>query len=315
MIDILDYQGQHVHMIGIGGSSMSGLAEMLLKEGYTVTGSDNANSHAVERLRNMGIVISVGHKAENVHGAKLLLFSVAAVLVEFALAAGFVLLTEKEPEKRGVKIQGLFRSNFVLIGLPLTEALAEGKDIGPVALLIAVVVPLFNAMAVVTLEAFRGNRPPVGKILGNILINPLIIASALGLLFLLTPLRLGTVLESTVRQISGVANPFMLFLLGAFFRFDGLRRYWRDLLEVSIGRLVIIPGVFLTAAWLLGFLGVAFAGLIPMLGSATAVSSFTMVQQLGGDDELAGDIVVITSALCVVTLFFWSFLFKTLGAF
>lgn len=246
---------------------------------------------------------------------KLLLFSVAAVLVEFALAAGFVLLTEKEPEKRGVKIQGLFRSNFVLIGLPLTEALAEGKDIGPVALLIAVVVPLFNAMAVVTLEAFRGNRPPVGKILGNILINPLIIASALGLLFLLTPLRLGTVLESTVRQISGVANPFMLFLLGAFFRFDGLRRYWRDLLEVSIGRLVIIPGVFLTAAWLLGFRGVAFAGLIPMLGSATAVSSFTMVQQLGGDDELAGDIVVITSALCVVTLFFWSFLFKTLGAF
>ena len=183
------------------------------------------------------------------------------------------------------------------------------------ALLIAVVVPLFNAMAVVTLEAFRGNRPPVGKILGNILINPLIIASALGLLFLLTPLRLGTVLESTVRQISGVANPFMLFLLGAFFRFDGLRRYWRDLLEVSIGRLVIIPGVFLTAAWLLGFRGVAFAGLIPMLGSATAVSSFTMVQQLGGDDELAGDIVVITSALCVVTLFFWSFLFKTLGAF
>ncbi|MBQ1459582.1 MAG: AEC family transporter [Oscillospiraceae bacterium] len=246
---------------------------------------------------------------------KLLLFSVAAVLVEFALAAGFVLLTEKEPEKRGVKIQGLFRSNFVLIGLPLTEALAEGKDIGPVALLIAVVVSLFNAMAVVTLEAFRGNRPPVGKILGNILINPLIIASALGLLFLLTPLRLGTVLESTVRQISGVANPFMLFLLGAFFRFDGLRRYWRDLLEVSIGRLVIIPGVFLTAAWLLGFRGVAFAGLIPMLGSATAVSSFTMVQQLGGDDELAGDIVVITSALCVVTLFFWSFLFKTLGAF
>ena len=246
---------------------------------------------------------------------KLLLFSVVAVLVEFALAAGFVLLTEKDPEKRGVKIQGLFRSNFVLIGLPLTEALAEGKDIGPVALLIAVVVPLFNAMAVVTLEAFRGNRPPVGKILVNILINPLIIASALGLLFLLTPLRLGTVLESTVRQISGVANPFMLFLLGAFFRFDGLRRYWRDLLEVSIGRLVVIPGVMLTAAWLLGFRGVAFAGLIPMFGSAAAVSSFTMVQQLGGDDELAGDIVVITSALCVVTLFGWSLLFKTLGAF
>ncbi len=246
---------------------------------------------------------------------KLLLFAVAAVLVEFGLAAAFVLATEKDPGKQGVKIQGLFRSNFVLIGLPLTEALLEGGDIGPTALLIAVVVPLFNAMAVVTLEAFRGARPQAGKILRNILINPLIISSALGLLFLTAGVRLGPVLESTVRQISGVANPFMLFLLGAFFRFDGLRRYRRDLLIVGAGRLVVIPGVMLTAAYLLGFRGAGFAGLISMFGSATAVSSFTMVQQLGGDDELAGDIVVTTSAACVITLFGWSLLFKTLGAF
>jgi len=77
MISIRDYQGKHVHMIGIGGSSMSGLAEMLLKEGYQVTGSDNANSHAVERLRKMGIDVHVGHHKENVQGADLLIFSAA----------------------------------------------------------------------------------------------------------------------------------------------------------------------------------------------------------------------------------------------
>ena len=77
MIDIHDYQGKRVHMIGIGGSSMSGLAEMLLKEGYTVTGSDNANSHAVERLRGMGIQVYVGHAAEHARGADLLIFSAA----------------------------------------------------------------------------------------------------------------------------------------------------------------------------------------------------------------------------------------------
>ena len=77
MIDILDYQGKRVHMIGIGGSSMSGLAEMLLKEGYAVTGSDNANSHAVERLREKGIPVALGHAAENVRGADLLVFSAA----------------------------------------------------------------------------------------------------------------------------------------------------------------------------------------------------------------------------------------------
>ena len=77
MVHIRDYQGKHVHMIGIGGSSMSGLAEMLLKEGYHLTGSDNANSHAVERLRNMGITVHVGHHKDNVQGADLLIFSAA----------------------------------------------------------------------------------------------------------------------------------------------------------------------------------------------------------------------------------------------
>lgn len=77
MIDIHDFAGKRVHMVGIGGSSMSGLAEMLLREGFMVTGSDNANSHAVERLRSMGIQVQVGHAAENVRGAALLIFSAA----------------------------------------------------------------------------------------------------------------------------------------------------------------------------------------------------------------------------------------------
>ena len=77
MVQITDYRGKRVHMIGIGGSSMSGLAEMLAHEGYIVTGSDNANSHAVERLRDRGIQVHVGHDAQNVQGADVLIFSAA----------------------------------------------------------------------------------------------------------------------------------------------------------------------------------------------------------------------------------------------
>ncbi len=55
--------------------------------------------------------------------------------------------------------------------------------------------------------------------------------------------------------------------------------------------------------------------MIAIFGSATAIASFTMVQQMGGDDELAGDIVVSTSALCCFTMFAWSFIFKSLGVF
>ena len=74
---IRDFKDKRVHMIGIGGSSMSGLAEMLLWQGYHITGSDNAHSHAVERLEQKGVKVYIGHDEKNVQGADVLVFSAA----------------------------------------------------------------------------------------------------------------------------------------------------------------------------------------------------------------------------------------------
>lgn len=74
---IRDIKGKHIHMIGIGGSSMSGLAEMLHEQGYTVSGSDRADGYLLGKLRDKGIKVSVGHKAENVNGAQLVVYSAA----------------------------------------------------------------------------------------------------------------------------------------------------------------------------------------------------------------------------------------------
>lgn len=246
---------------------------------------------------------------------KLLAFTALCVLCAYGLSLGYVLLTEKDKNKRGVKIQGLYRSNFVIIGIPLAAQLVEGADLGPVVVLISVVVPMFNVLAVVTLEVFNGNRPRLGRLLLDIIKNPLILGTAAGLALLLLDIRLPEAVVSTARQIGNVTNPLLLFLLGAFFEFGGLRRYIKDLVEVCLGRLVVMPGIFLTLAYLAGIRGVEFAGMIAIFGSATAIASFTMVQQMGGDAELAGDIVVASSALCCFTLFMWSLLFKTLGAF
>ena len=69
--------GAHIHFIGIGGISMSGLALVMLKKGYKVTGSDRARTHITENLENHGAVISLGHAAENVHGADLVVHTAA----------------------------------------------------------------------------------------------------------------------------------------------------------------------------------------------------------------------------------------------
>ena len=66
-----------IHLIGIGGAGMSGIAEVLAFEGYRITGSDIANSAMTERLSNMGATIFIGHKADNVAQADVVVVSSA----------------------------------------------------------------------------------------------------------------------------------------------------------------------------------------------------------------------------------------------
>ena len=77
MQHIMDYIGRHVHMVGIGGSSMSGLAEMLKDHGIIVTGSDSVRSYLTDALVKEGIPVSIGHQAENLGDAELLVYSAA----------------------------------------------------------------------------------------------------------------------------------------------------------------------------------------------------------------------------------------------
>lgn len=75
--NIFDYRGKHVHFIGIGGCSMSGLAALLHEEGYIVSGSDRTRSHKTDALHEKGIRIFIGQAAENVHNADMIVYSAA----------------------------------------------------------------------------------------------------------------------------------------------------------------------------------------------------------------------------------------------
>src|SRR5580693_7373226 len=66
-----------IHFVGIGGIGMSGIAEVLNNLGYTVQGSDAADGGNVARLRDKGVKVSVGHKAENIEGADVVVVSTA----------------------------------------------------------------------------------------------------------------------------------------------------------------------------------------------------------------------------------------------
>ena len=68
---------RRIHMVGIGGAGMSGIAEVLLNLGYSVSGSDIADNDTIRRLRDLGARIETGHSAENVADAEVLVKSTA----------------------------------------------------------------------------------------------------------------------------------------------------------------------------------------------------------------------------------------------
>ena len=74
---IRNFTGGTIHLIGIGGSSMSGLAEMLIDQGYRVTGSDRDEGYLIHHVREKGGKVMIGHRPENVHGADFVVYSAA----------------------------------------------------------------------------------------------------------------------------------------------------------------------------------------------------------------------------------------------
>jgi len=73
---------RHIHMVGVGGIGMSGMAEILLLRGYKVSGSDQSSSEATERLKKLGAVIYEHHDASNIEGADVVVYTSAVIAEE-----------------------------------------------------------------------------------------------------------------------------------------------------------------------------------------------------------------------------------------
>lgn len=247
---------------------------------------------------------------------RLVIFGVTAVCLVVLLAAIFVCRIEKNDYSRGAMIQGIFRSNFVLMGMPMVENIFGPEALSLPAMMIAAIVPLYNIFGVLVLESFRGNGNfSLGKTLLDVLKNPMIIGAILGAICLLTGFRLPAPVLKPIAQLSDCTSPVALVILGASFKLRTLASEKRNLIMVVLSRLLLVPGLVLGTAYLMGFRGLEFVTLLSIFATPCAVASFAMAQQLNSDAELAGNTVVITSALSCVTLFCWIVFFQALGVF
>lgn len=241
---------------------------------------------------------------------KLIIYAVLIVLIIFVLLLLIIPLVEKDNKKRGVLIQGIFRSNFVIFGLPISIALCGQENVGPTSILIAIIVPIYNAFSIVALEIFRGKGINIKRIIKGVITNPLIISALLGILSILLKIKLPTPIENSIYDISKIATPLALILLGASFNFKEIHGYKKQILIGVIGKLIVVPLIFIPISVLVGFGDVRLVALVIMLGAPTAVSTYTVAGQMDADQTLAGQLVVFDSIGSIFTMFMFIFVLK-----
>lgn len=245
--------------------------------------------------------------------AGLLAFCLAGVLAEFLLSMVLVPRMESSRPACGVMAQAAFRSNTVLMGLPLCTALFGPPGAATASLVLAVVVPVLNILSVLALEFFRGSSLDGGRVVRGMLTNPLVLGSLLGILFSLADWELPGAAEDVVSDLAGAATPMALLFMGASLDFSRLRGSARNLCLCTVFRLVLAPAAALGIAAALGFRGISLCAVLTVFGVPVAVNSYTMALQMDGDGDLAGGIVLLSSAVSCLTLFLWILLLKTLG--
>lgn len=246
---------------------------------------------------------------------KLMLFGAGSLLLVFLLAMAVVCRIEKTDRRRGAMIQAIFRSNFVLMGIPLVGNIFGDKELAVTTMMIAIIVPLYNILGVFTLETFRGHKFAFWPIFLGVLKNPMILGAITGAVFLLLGIPVPKPILKPLGQITAATSPIALIILGASFRLGTTGEHRSQLVFCVLSRLFFVPAAVLSAAAMLGFRGVDFVTLVSIFCTPCAVASFAMAQQMDSDAALAGNCVVFTSALSCFTIFGWILLFKSLGMF
>lgn len=240
-------------------------------------------------------------------------FAGVGIVLMFLLLLFVIPKIEKDRRACGAMIQACFRSNYAYFGIPMVQAILPDSDTSLASLMVVVVVPMFNVLAVIVLEMFRGGKANVGQILKKIVTNPLIIGSLAGLVILLTGIKVPAILQRPINDLSKVATPMALFLLGASVDFSKAGAHVRQLSICVLCKLALFPLIAVSIAAMLGMRGVELACMLLAFGSPTAVNSAVMAQQMGSDGDLATEAVVFTTAFSAFTMFLFVFAFKTLG--
>jgi predicted permease len=243
----------------------------------------------------------------------------AATLATFLLAFLASRALGLGPSETGAFVQGSFRANLAYVGLPLVFNAVGPAGLRKAGIFLGLIVPLLNGLSITALMAPHGAGKGDGiattasRIARQIATNPIVLACMAGIAWSLLRLPLPVMIDRTLRLLTPATLPLSLLCLGGSFSFERARKGF------AVAALAaFLKGVVLTAIGisLYRWMGVAGDDLrigTIMLGCPTAVVTYVMAARLRGDTDLAGTIVIVSTAASAITITGWLFFLRALG--
>ena len=235
-----------------------------------------------------------------------------------AVAAMIILpLIVKDRKKIGVLAQAFFRSNFLIFGVPMVRNMFGESELWATSVLLPIVIPLFNVLAVIVLSIYINEDHSIKglkKTFIGILKNPLILGAIFAYIVKLSGITIPAPIFSAADSLGSMASPLALLALGGTLKFSTIGKNFRYLFAACGMKLLITPALTIPVAIFMGFRGSTIGALLALFASPVAVSSYVMAEASGNDGELAGQIVALSTAASIPTMFFWVLILRSLGA-
>ncbi len=222
------------------------------------------------------------------------------------------------PGERGSFVQGAVRANLAYVGLPVVFSAVGDTGLLKAGILLGFMVPLINSLAIVALvtphaDGERRARENAGQVAYQLAINPVLLSAFIGILWSLFKIPLPALAGRTLAILSGTTLPLALLCLGGSFSFERARTGFR-LAAIAAGIKILLMTALAVALYRwLGLAGDDLRVGVIMMGCPTAVVTYVMASQLKGDTDLAGTIIVVSTAASAVTIAAWLFLLNAAG--
>jgi len=240
-------------------------------------------------------------------------FAVSSVILVIIILMIIVPLIVKGNPQRGVVVQGIYRSNLALFAIPLAENIYGSKSSLLATMLVTFIIPIYNICAVIVLEYFSGKSSSKLKLLKKIITNPLILGILVGFIFYFLHIPIPDFIGKPMKVCASMATPLALFALGGTLKFDAVKGNSKILCWTILIKMVLLPLFMFSISLLFPFSPMERFMLLIVFATPTAVSSYPMAQNMGGDGPLAGQIVVISTTLSILTMFLFIFFLSLAG--